>query len=142
MIVDMALPEGDELLRLKVVCFENLLAAKAERVYFKDELSRFLFVSAGWLAAYAPGRRAGDLVGKTDFDVFSYEHAFAALQDEKKIIRTGVPVVGKVEKETYPGHPETWVSTTKMPLRDDRGKIVGTFGISREVTRAGPVTEA
>ena len=142
MIVDMALPEGDELLRLKVVCFENLLAARAERVYFKDELSRFLFVSAGWLAAYAPGRRADDLVGKTDFDVFSYEHAFAALQDEKKIIRTGVPVVGKVEKETYPGQPETWVSTTKMPLRDERGKIVGTFGISREVTRSAPVADA
>jgi PAS domain-containing protein len=134
MIVDMTLPKGDELLRLKVVCFENLLAARAERVYFKDELSRFLFVSAGWLAAYAPHLRADDLAGKTDFDVFSYEHAFAALQDEKKIIRTGIPVVGKVEKETYPGQRETWVSTTKMPLRDERGKIVGIFGISREVT--------
>ena len=50
-------------------------------------------------------------------------------------MRTGVPIVGKVERETHKGRADTWVSTTKMPLRDDQRKIIGTFGISREVTR-------
>ncbi|MGD0066574.1 MAG: ATP-binding protein [Streptosporangiaceae bacterium] len=112
----------------------NLLAATGERVYFKDLLSRFLLVSAGWIAAYAPDRAAQDLIGKTDFDVFSGEHASAALRDEEQIIRTGEPIVGKVELETYGGRTDTWVSTTKMPLRDQRGRIIGTFGISRDVT--------
>jgi two-component system, sensor histidine kinase and response regulator len=119
---------------LELTCMRNLLSATEERVYFKDRLSRFLLVSAGWIAAYAPGRAAEDLIGKTDFDVFSGEHALAAWRDEQQVICTGKPLVGKVELETYAGRADTWVSTTKMPLRNERGRIVGTFGISRDVT--------
>jgi len=119
---------------LKLTCMSNLLSATEERVYFKDRLSRFLLVSAGWIAAYAPGRTAEELAGKTDSDVFSDEHASAAFEDEQQVIRTGQPIVGKVERETYSGRPDSWVSTTKMPLRDGRGQIIGTFGISRDVT--------
>jgi len=119
---------------LKLICMNNLLAAADERVYFKDLLSRFLFVSAGWVAAYAPGHTPERLAGKTDFDVFSYEHAFAARQDEQQIIRTGQPIVGRLERETYQGRAEGWALSTKMPLREERGQIIGTFGISRDVT--------
>ena len=119
---------------LKLICMNNLLAATDERVYFKDLLSRFLFVSAGWVAAYAPGHTPEQLAGKTDFDVFSYEHAFAARQDEEQIIRTGQPIAGKLERETYLGRGGGWALSTKMPLRDERGQIIGTFGISRDVT--------
>ena len=124
---------GDQKDRLKLLCMNNLLAADV-RVYFKDQLSRFLFVSAGWLAAYAPGRTAEELAGKSDFDVFTYEHAYAALQDEKQIMGTGRPIAGKLERETFSGGGEKWVQSTKMPLRDERGLIIGTFGISHDVT--------
>jgi PAS domain S-box-containing protein len=119
---------------LELTCMSNLLSTAQERVYFKDLLSRFLLVSAGWIAAYAPGRTAAELIGKTDFDVFSDQHASAAFADEQQVIRTGEPIVGKVERETYSGQADAWVSTTKMPLRDSGGRIIGTFGISRDVT--------
>ena len=119
---------------LELTCMSNLLSATEERVYFKDMQSRFLLVNAGWIAAYAPGRAAEELIGKTDFSVFSDQHASAAFQDEQEVIRTGAPVIGKVELETYGGRADTWVSTTKMPLRDERGQVIGTFGISRDVT--------
>src|SRR5579859_6620599 len=112
----------------------NLLSCAEERVYFKDLMSRFVLISEGWIAAYAPGRTAAELIGKTDFDVFSEHHASSALADEQQIITTGEPIVGKVERETYQGRADAWVSTTKMPLRDSRGAIIGTFGISRDVT--------
>jgi PAS domain S-box-containing protein len=112
----------------------NLLSTSKERVYFKDLMSRFLFVSQGWIEAYTPGRTAEELTGKTDFDVFTKDHASAAFADEQEIIRAGEPVVGQVERETYSGRPDAWVSTTKMPLRDDRGEIIGTFGITRDIT--------
>jgi hypothetical protein len=119
---------------LELTCMDNLLSATGERVSFKNLQSQFLLVSAGWIAAYAPGRTAAELIGKTDFDVFTGQHASAAFRDEQRVIRTGEPIVGKVEIETYGGRTDTWVSTTKMPLRDERGRIVGTFGISRDVT--------
>jgi diguanylate cyclase (GGDEF)-like protein/PAS domain S-box-containing protein len=122
---------GHELL---ITCMSNLLSSTEERVYFKDRESRFLLVSAGWLAAYTPGRTVGELVGKTDFDVFSSEHACAAFADEQRIIATGQPVTAKVEQETFSDRPSAWVSTTKMPMRDESGQIIGTLGISRDVT--------
>jgi len=119
---------------LELTCMSNLLSTSQERVYFKDRQSRFLLVSEGWIAAYTPGRSADELVGKSDFDVFSEQHASAAFEDEQEIIRTGQPLVGKVELETYSHSPDAWVSSTKMALRDDSGEIIGTFGISRDVT--------
>jgi PAS domain S-box-containing protein len=119
---------------LELTCMSNLLSTSEERVYFKDRLSRFLLVSEGWIAAYTPGRTAGELIGKTDFDVFSEQHASAAFEDEQQIIRTGEPVVGKVELETHSHRADAWVSSTKMALRDGDGEIIGTFGISRDVT--------
>jgi two-component system, sensor histidine kinase and response regulator len=127
-------PDIDPQRELKLTCMNNLLASAEARVFFKDLMSRFLFVSVGWLTTCAPGHTAEDLIGKTDFDVFTYQHAFAALQDEQRIIRTGEPIVGKVERETYRDRADAWVSTTKMPLRDEHGRIIGTFGISRDVT--------
>ncbi len=126
--------DGEARRELELTCMSNLLSAAGERLYFKDLQSRFLLVSAGWIAAYAPGRSAEELIGKTDADVFSDQHAAAAFRDEQQVIRTGEPIVGKVELETYGGQAATWVSTTKMPLRDSRGQIIGTFGISRDAT--------
>src|ERR1019366_2393820 len=126
--------ESEQLRRIERICMRNLLYSTEERVYFKDLRSRFLLVSAGWIAAIAPDRTLEEIVGKTDFDFFSNEHAAAALEDEQKIIRTGEAMVGKLERETFHSGTSPWVSTTKMPLRDERGQIIGTFGISRDVT--------
>jgi len=112
----------------------NLINATSERIFFKDLESRFLLVSRGWLEDQAPGRSLAEVLGKTDFDIFSEPHAVAAFEDEQRIIRTGESVVGKFERETFRDRPDVWVSTTKFPLRDTEGRIIGTFGISRDVT--------
>ena len=129
-----ALSAGEAGREFMLTCMGNLLSATEERVYFKDRESRFLLVSSGWLAAYAPGRTAHELVGKTDFDVFGSEHAHVAFADEQRIIATGQPVTAKVEEEIFSDRASTWASTTKMALRDENGQIIGTFGISRDIT--------
>jgi sigma-B regulation protein RsbU (phosphoserine phosphatase) len=80
------------------------------------------------------GLELDQVIGKTDFDLFAAEHAQKAFDDEQRIIATGEPMVGIEEKETWADGHVTWVSTTKMPLRSDDGRIIGTFGLSRDIT--------
>lgn len=97
------------------MCLDNLLSLGDERIYLKDRRSRFLFVSKGWIDAYAPGLTLAEIVGKTDADFFSKEHATAALADERRIMRNGEPMIASVEQETYKDRPFAWVETTKLP---------------------------
>ena len=116
------------------MCMRNLLAYPEERVFFKDRDSRFLLVSMGFLSSLAHGRPLDEVIGKTDFDIFSRTHAVAAFEDEKRVLETGEPMLAKVERETFHDRPDAWVSTTKLPLLDTGGEIIGTWGISRDVT--------
>jgi sigma-B regulation protein RsbU (phosphoserine phosphatase) len=112
---------------------QQLMDQSPDRIYFKDLQSRFVRANkalAGFFCVNDPAK----LIGKTDFDIFSHEHAQQAFDDEQRIIRTGQPIVGKEEKETWPNGTITWCSSTKAPLRDRAGNIVGTFGISRDIT--------
>ena len=102
-------------------------------IYFKDLDSRFIAVSRN-LAEVHGRKDPAEIIGLTDRDLFATEHAEAALADERKIIHTGKPIVDYEEKEMWPDREDTWVSTTKMPLRDAQGNIIGTFGISRDIT--------
>jgi len=116
---------------------EDLLHAFLEHVpdgvYFKDRESRFVRISRA-LALRFGMNDPSEAVGKTDFDVFAPEHAQQAFEDEQTIIRSGEAVIEKEEKETWPDGRETWVLTTKLPMTDDKGTIIGTMGISRDIT--------
>ncbi len=110
-----------------------LMNSTPDHIYFKDTESRFIRVSRSQSERFGLDAPA-DIVGKTDFDFFTEEHARPAYEDEQSIVRTGEPVLGLEEKETWPDGSVSWVSTSKMPLRDEAGKIVGSFGISSDVT--------
>jgi len=101
-------------------------------IYIKDCESRFIMVDKGSAQSFGLNDPE-QVVGKTDFDFFSHEHAQQAYEDEQLIIRTGVPI-NKEEKETWTDRPDTWVSTSKLPLYDKNEKIIGTFGISMDIT--------
>jgi PAS domain S-box-containing protein len=110
-----------------------LLNHADDSIYFKDSFSRFLRISR------AQAKKLGlndpkEAIGKTDFDMFTAEHASPAFTDEKLIISTGQPMLAREEKETYEDGHVTWCSTSKFPLLDENGKILGTFGISRDIT--------
>ena len=102
-------------------------------VYFKDRESRFVRISRSLAVKFGLSDPV-EAIQKTDFDMFSEEHAKQAFADEQKIIRTRQPIVEVEEKETWPGGRESWVLTTKLPLMDDKGNIIGTMGISRDIT--------
>ncbi len=110
-------------------------------VYFKDRDSRFIAVSKSKARRHGLQNPA-DLVGKSDGDYFSSQHALWARADEESIMSTGNPILGQVEKLTWADGRETWARTTKLPLRDESGEIIGTFGISQDVTAAKNTEDA
>lgn len=109
-----------------------LLDGADEVIYFKDLASRFLRVSVG--CARLHRRTPQEMVGLTDFDLFDAEHARLARADEEQIIETGRPMLDNVEREQWQDRPDSWVSSSKFPLRDETGRVIGTFGISRDIT--------
>jgi PAS domain S-box-containing protein len=113
--------------------FTLLMDNLPDQIYFKDSMSRFIRASKSHARVLGLDDPSQEM-GKTDADFFSEAHARKALEDERRIISTGEPLVDVEERLTYPGRPDTWAITTKMPLRDPAGKVVGTFGISHDIT--------
>ncbi len=103
-----------------------------DRIYFKDLQSRFVRNNAAHARSF--GATPEQCIGKTDFDFFSREHAERASADEQEIIRSGRPIIGKVERLTMRDGKQGWASSTKLPWRDETGRIIGTFGLTRDIT--------
>lgn len=125
------------LLRLSQGREEDLLNIFLEHipdgVYFKDRESRFVRISRS-LAMRFGLEDSSEAIHKTDFDMFSEEHAKQAFADEQEIVRTGKPILEKEEKETWPDGHDSWVLSTKLPLLNEQGDIIGIMGISRDIT--------
>ena len=131
----------EDRLREERFLMNTLMDTIPDAIYFKDAQSRFIRVNRA-CAEHSGVSDPSSLVGKSDFDLFGREHAEAALRTEQEILRTGQPVMDQEEEETWPGRPNAWVSSTKMPLRDAGGAVIGTFGISRDITHRKEAEEA
>ena len=108
---------------------DSLMDNIPDSIYFKDQRSQFLRVSK-YLAKHL-NTTVDQMIGKSDFDFQDKKHAQHAYDDEQNIMNTRQPKIDYVEQE----NETTWVSTTKMPLINTQGTVVGTFGISRDVSK-------
>lgn len=125
--------EMQEKLEWEKLLLDTLLENLPDSIYFKDMDSRFLRVSNS-MAKNWNFKNTDELIGKTDFDLFPEEIARPKFETEQEIIKNGKPVIGLVESNTFPDGSVAYISTTKMPFADKKGKLIGTFGISRDIT--------
>jgi two-component system chemotaxis sensor kinase CheA len=120
-------------LEVEKYMFHGLLDTIPDNIYFKNLKSEFLMVSRFGISKFG-AKKLNEILDKTDFDIFTSEHAQEAYNDEQRIMSTGTPLINKEEKETWEDGTVTWVSTSKVPLKDARNKISGIVGISRDIT--------
>lgn len=104
------------------------------KIYFKDLESKFTMANQD-IAEHLGCASESELIGKHDKDFFHDDHWKNAADDERKIIQTGEPIIDLLERETRHHGSESWVITSKFPLRDRDGNIKGTFGVSSDVTK-------
>jgi sigma-B regulation protein RsbU (phosphoserine phosphatase) len=110
---------------------QTLLDNIPDTIYFKDRESRFTRINKAQQRVLGVKEMNG-AIGKTDFDFF--EHAREAYADEQRIIQTGEPLIDKQEKIKRADGEYRYVSATKVPIHTKSGEIVGTLGISRDIT--------
>jgi PAS domain S-box-containing protein len=127
---------------------QTLLDASPDSIYFKDLQSRFVRISrskALKVLEGAPRLRAryeahpgagpvAAVVGTTDFDAYDAGDAQRAYEDEQDVILTGHPIVNKLERQVYQDGSVMWNLTSKMPWCDNAGNMIGTFGVSKDIT--------
>ena len=122
-----------EELQRELTLLNALMENIPDFIYFKDENSRFIRISKSMVKLFN-ANSPDDLVGKSDFDFHKKENAEKFYQEEQNIMMTLTPIIDHVVHEKFDDGKEQWVSTTKMPLFDTRGSIVGTWGISKIIT--------
>ncbi|MFH0909339.1 MAG: PAS domain-containing sensor histidine kinase [bacterium] len=111
-----------------------LMENTPDHIYFKDKDGHYMRVNKALADAFGL-QDASRVVGKTASEFFTGEFAQLSRDDEQQIISTGLPLIAKEERETWPDGRATWVSSSKMPLCDVSGRVIGTFGLSRDISQ-------
>lgn len=104
-------------------------------IYFKDLEGKFIRVSKSYLKC-ADVESYDDVIGKSDFDLCAVQsEAQRYFDDEQRIIKTKKPILNQIQCEHR--HETTiYTSTSKYPLYDSYGNVIGTFGLTSEVTNS------
>ncbi|NNM28945.1 MAG: PAS domain-containing protein, partial [Akkermansiaceae bacterium] len=122
-----------EALKYEQFLLRTMLANLPDYIYFKDLESRFTHVSDA-MAASIGADAPDDLIGKTDREFFAREFAAKTRAEEVNLMESGEPLIGKEEIHRRADGTEQWLSASKLPLRDDSGKVIGMFGLSRDIS--------
>ena len=119
----------------------TLIDAMPDYIYIKDKESRFILANKK-TAQMCGFKSPEDLIGKTDKDIYASDMANSFYSDEQEIIKTGKPLINHEEPVKDIHGNDIWLSTTKVPMMDDAGKIVGIIGVGRDISELKKTEES
>ncbi len=119
--------------KLDPLLFRALLEKAADSIFFKDTEHRFLRVSNRMVGTFNMDHPS-QVEGKTAADFFASSHAEETKRSEQEIMKNGLPVLNAEETETWADGSITWASTSKFPVYNEEGQLIGLLGISRDIT--------
>jgi len=123
---------AEETLRLEKGFMDALMDTFPDSIYFKDRECRLTKISRKMLNDLK-SNGITDILGKTDAELFGEEFGRTTLENDERLMTMGMPVVGLTESRKLEDGSLYWTSTTKVPLRDDNGCIVGLVGVTRDI---------
>ena len=123
---------NEQLLKEKEI-LEQLFNSIPDRIYFKDRESRFILANKH-VSMIMGEKNPRKLIGKTDFDFYDEKFASSFYEDEQKIMKEGIPMIAKEEKGLDIEGKVIYVSTTKIPIKDSKNKVIGIVGIGRDIS--------
>ncbi|MDP8212665.1 MAG: PAS domain S-box protein [Candidatus Zapsychrus exili] len=118
---------------------QSFLDQMPDAIYFKDKKCRLTKVNKFYAKGFKT--KPEELIGKTDYDFFPKDQAQEMVEDDQNVLKTGTPIIGKIEKTLLPNGTWNQVITTKVPMYDSLGKVVGTMGITRDMTEHANLEE-
>jgi PAS domain S-box-containing protein len=127
------LEKQNEMLEFERNQLRTIIDNIPDLVYIKDRESRFLNANK-YLIRHLGKRELNDITGKTDFDFYDINYAEKYYNDERKILKTGKPVIGIEEPTVNELGKKLYLLTTKVPLRDKKKRITSIVGIGRDIT--------
>ncbi|HEY8513310.1 MAG TPA: PAS domain-containing protein [Cyclobacteriaceae bacterium] len=122
-----------ENLALEKSMFNVLMEYLPDRITYKDRQSRILRINRAKAERFRMSPE--EMVGKTDYDFFSKEHADKAFREEQELIRTGQPILNQEERAVFANGDVTWATTSRIPFRNERNETVGMFIITKDITQ-------
>lgn len=124
--------EMEEQFSFEKQLFQNLLDNLPDAVYFKDNKNRLIRINRFYANGFK--MKPEQIIGKTDFDFFPKNQAQKMFDDDNYVLKTGSPIIGKIERTLLPNGSYNCVTTTKLPIRNRDDEIIGTVGITRDIT--------
>ncbi|MBE2223121.1 MAG: PAS domain-containing protein [Anaerolineae bacterium] len=115
--------------------FQLLLDNSPDYIFFKDRQSCFIRSNRAHTTSLLALAGPTDVIGKTDFDLFPEEDAQRFFDEEQQIMETGNAILAREWEVPNAGTGEImWLSEHKVPIKDEKGQIIGLLGISRDIT--------
>jgi PAS domain S-box-containing protein len=133
--------QAEEALARERSLLRTLIDNLPDLIYVKDTQSQFVIVNLAQ-ARLLGGTTPDDLSGKSDFDFFPPELAQKYYADEQAILQSGQPLINVEEPTTDTAGHKKWLATTKVPLRDSNGQVVGFVGVGRDITERKQTEES
>jgi PAS domain S-box-containing protein len=122
----------EEKLAQERILLRTLIENLPDNIYMKDKAMRKMLVNKADLAII--GKPESEVLGKDDSELFTAEEAAHFMADDRTVIEKGQSIINREEKYVDTQGQLRWLLTSKLPLRDQKGQIIGLIGIGHDIT--------
>jgi two-component system sensor histidine kinase/response regulator len=127
-------------LRQERIFLRTLIDHIPDSIYVKDTACRKIIANLAEVR-FVGAQSEAEVLGKDDFELHPKELAEKFFADDQVVLQTGQPVINREEYVLGQQGQKIWILTTKIPLRDENGQIVGLIGLGRDITERKQVDE-